>query len=93
MNSNSVFRVSDEVVGREVGGETVLLNLSSGLYFGLDSVGGEIWQLLEDEPRSFAKLCDEIDNVYDAPRTRIEADMKNLLKDLLDKELVELVGD
>ena len=31
--------ISPQVVARELGGETVILDLSSGTYFGLDPVG------------------------------------------------------
>ena len=39
-------RVSDEVLFQELQGEAVLLNLDSGVYFGLDPVGTRIWQLI-----------------------------------------------
>ena len=40
--------ISPEVVAREVGEETMLLDLASGTYFGLDAVGGVVWQAIED---------------------------------------------
>lgn len=82
------FTVSDEVVAREVNGEMVLLDLNSGQYFGLDAVGGRIWQLLSEEPRTLAQLCDQIESEFDAPRERIEADLMTLAKQLQDQELI-----
>ena len=43
------YRIPEDVVSREVGGEAVLLNLATGTYFGLDGVGTEIWNLLARE--------------------------------------------
>ena len=53
MQLSDKFAVSDEVVAREVGGEMVLLDLASGQYFGLDTVGGRIWELLSERPAIF----------------------------------------
>ena len=40
------FVVHPSVICRELSGETVLLNLESGVYYGLDAVGTRVWQLL-----------------------------------------------
>ena len=40
------IEISEDVLFQEVGGETVLLDLASEQYFGLDAVGTRIWQLL-----------------------------------------------
>ena len=88
MQLSDRFTVSDEVVAREVNGEMVLLDLNSGQYFGLDAVGGRIWQLLSEAPRTLAELCDHIEREFDAPRERIEADLMMLAKQLQDQELI-----
>ncbi|MEM7780741.1 MAG: PqqD family protein [Pseudomonadota bacterium] len=75
-------------MAREVGGEMVLLDLNSGNYFGLDVVGGRIWELLSDRPQSLQELCDQVEAEFDAPRERIEADLIALAMDLMDKELI-----
>ena len=36
-------RANDEVLFQELHGEGVLLNLKTGVYFGLDPVGARIW--------------------------------------------------
>jgi hypothetical protein len=82
------FTVSDDVVAREVGGEMVLLDLNSGQYFGLDTVGGRIWTLLSERPHDLKELCDLIEAEFDAPRDRIEADLLALAKELRDQELI-----
>lgn len=39
--------ISEDVVFREIAGEMVLLDLSSGTYFGLNETGARIWNLLQ----------------------------------------------
>jgi hypothetical protein len=89
MQLSDRFTVSNDVVAREVGGEMVLLDLNSGQYFGLDTVGGRIWELLSDRPRDLAELCDQIEAEFDAPRERIEADLLALAEQLSDQALIE----
>ena len=43
MNLNQTVTLSPEVISQEVSGETVLLDLESENYFGLDEVGTRIW--------------------------------------------------
>ena len=88
MQLSDTFTVSDDVVSREVGGEMVLLDLESGQYFGLDTVGGRIWELLSERPRSLKELSDAIEAEFDAPRSRIESDLLALAKQLSEQELI-----
>lgn len=88
MELDDRFMASDDVVAREVGGEMVLLDLASGEYFGLDPVGGRIWELLSDKVHSIAELCDAIEAEFDAPRDRIETDLLAIAKELTDKDLL-----
>jgi hypothetical protein len=88
MEFSDKFTVSDDVVAREVGGEMVLLDLESGLYFGLDTVGGRIWELLCERPHTLKELCDCIETEFDAPRSEIEIDLLALAKDMSDQDLI-----
>ena len=42
------LRIADDVVVRDLAGESVLLNLSTGTYFGLDAVGTRLWHLIAE---------------------------------------------
>mgnify|MGYP000038247878 FL=1 len=88
MQMSDRFTVSNEVVSREVGGELVLLDLASGQYFGLDTVGGRIWELLSERPHTLAELCDSIEAEFDAPREQIESDLVALAAQLSEQELI-----
>ncbi len=65
----------------------VLLNPQSGEYYTLDEVGSRVWQLL-DGKRTIDELVAQIAREYDAPADVIEQDVRDLLKDLVDEELV-----
>lgn len=88
MKLSDQFAASDDVVAKEVGGEMVLMDLRNGQYFGLDPVGGRIWDLLSEKAHALAQLCDFIEDEFDAPRAVIEADVLNLAADLKERELI-----
>ena len=76
-----------DVIFRALGAEAVVLNLESGTYFGLNSVGTRIWLLLEQH--DLASTCEQLETEYDAPRERIESDVLALVDSLEGKGLVE----
>ena len=47
MTLNDSVRIPDQVASRKIGDETILLNLETGTYFGLDAVGSRFLELLE----------------------------------------------
>jgi hypothetical protein len=86
------LRVSDDVVFRELDGEAVILNLESGIYFGLDKVGTRIWQLVE-EHRDLRTVLGALEQEYDAPAERLEQDLIGLVSSFLEKGLMTAAGD
>ena len=87
MKLTEEFRLSDDVVTREVGDETMLLDLASGTYFGLDAVGGRFWQLLE-EGKSPVEARDALLEEYEDGADQLERDLENLLAELSANGLV-----
>ena len=58
----------------ELGGEAVVLNLDTGIYYGLDLVGTQVWRLLQ-QPRSLPELRDLITDEFDVTPDRCGADL------------------
>jgi hypothetical protein len=81
-------RIKKEVRFRDLQGELVLLNLRTGVYFGLDPVGSRIWQLIEDR-RSSTDIVEALLAEYDVARAECEADVREFLAALRDNELVD----
>ncbi|MFC3100221.1 PqqD family protein [Altererythrobacter lauratis] len=90
LSPDAILSASEDAVAREVGGELVLMHPASGTYFGLNPVGARIWQLIEDEPRSLASLCEVIAAEFDAPVDVIEQDLAALAGDLAAHNLIEV---
>lgn len=73
--------IPPEVMARKVGDETVILDLTSGKYFGLDPVGTRIWQLVAGGMR-LPDVSDAIVAEYDVARPEAERDLALLLSQL-----------
>jgi hypothetical protein len=80
--------ISQHVLARQVGEETVMLDLDNGTYYGLDQVGTRIWQLLA-EGKTLAQVCDTMIEEYEVSREEIERDVTRLVADLSDKGLLK----
>jgi hypothetical protein len=65
----------------ELGDEAVVLNLETGVYYGLDRVGTSVWRLLQ-QPRSLAQVRDFIVGEFDVGPGRCEADLLDFVGSL-----------
>jgi len=83
--------VAPEVLVSELAGESVLLNLKSELYFGLDSVGTRMWAILI-RAESIQAAFDELLAQYDVPADQLRSDLTELIQKLTDQGLLEIRG-
>ena len=81
MNLNQNITLSPEVISQEVSGETVLLDLESENYFGLDEVGTRIWQLIK-ETNDLAAIYQTLLTEYDVSEERLQQDLDTLLSEI-----------
>lgn len=84
-----IFRIPENVVSREVDGETVILDLKSGNYFGLDRVGTRVWKLL-GETRSLEAVVQAMLAEFDVEEPRLRTDLEALLGELSSRGLLEI---
>lgn len=85
------LRVSNAAVATAIPGETVILDPTSGRYFGLDGVGARVWEMLQS-PTSLSSVVATITAEYDVDTETCERDLRALLAELDAKGLV-VVGD
>lgn len=80
-------RTSDDAVFRDLDGEGVVLNLSTGVYFGLNEVGTRIWQLIE-QLGALGAVRDSLVREYDVEPEVAVRDLLDLVTQLADRGLV-----
>jgi hypothetical protein len=72
------------VIYRDVSGEFVLLNLQSGVYYGLDAIGSRMWQLLTEQ-RDVDEVCSILIDEYETSSDVLRADVDRLVSELAEK--------
>jgi hypothetical protein len=87
MNLSDRVTIPPEVMARAVGEETVILDLASGTYYGLDQVGTRIWELMV-EGKTLAEICDRMLDEYEVSREELERDTIRLAQELAEQGLI-----
>jgi len=87
MNLGTRLSVPPQVMSRRVGDETVLLDLESGLYFGVDRVGQRIWELAGNG-KTVGEIVDAIVGEFEVDRSQAEADVLDFAETLVERGLL-----
>ena len=81
---------SKQQIAADMQGESVILDLKSGIYFGLNQVGTRVWELVQ-QPIAVQTVQQTIFNEYAVEAERCEQDIQTLLEKLLDAGLLEVL--
>jgi hypothetical protein len=81
--------VPESVIAREVAGETVILDLDSGTYFGLDPTATDMWRALAAGGSPGAALA-IVERVYDVDPEVLRDDLLRLTEQMLHRRLLSL---
>ncbi len=84
---SATFVAVDDNPSTNLDGETVILNLSRGTYFGLNEVGTIVWQALQ-QPATISDLRDAVVREFEVAAEVAEADVRSLLAEMIDAGLV-----
>ena len=83
----TTVRVPQHVVYRDFVAETVVLNLNTGVYHGLNPTAGRMLKLL-DELGDVGLVVARLASEYRRPRSEIAADLEIFCRDLLERDLI-----
>lgn len=84
------YRSASSVLFRDLGGESVLLDVESGFYFGLDEVGTRIWTLLEQH-REVDPVCRVLAREYEVDEETLVSDVTAFVGTLVQRGLLRPV--
>jgi hypothetical protein len=71
---DSVIAISQDQVSYELGGEAAILDVKSGSYHGLDSLGARIWDLIQ-KPKAVREVLEVLLEDYEVETDRCENDL------------------
>lgn len=84
-----VIKASQNQVFSDLGGEAIILNLQSGVYYGLNEIGAQIWTLIQ-QPKTLKEIQTKILDTYDVEPDVCLQDLKDVLQDMEAAGLIEV---
>ncbi len=88
---SSIAQRNQDIVEASIDGETVMMSIENGQYYGLDRVGSNIWALLE-APLKVEDICLKLQGIYDVAADRCENDVMSFLATLKENNIVEITA-
>ena len=77
----------EEIAAKVMDGEAIIINLTTGVYYSMDKVGGLVWDLIEGG-NSMEEIVEFILSRYDVGREQAKADVERLAAELMQEKLV-----
>jgi hypothetical protein len=82
--------IGDSVLYQTVGDELVLMDMATQEYFGLDSIGSDVWHLIL-EHRDVSVVAKRLAGIYAVDEQTARGDIEPLIADLLAAKLLKIV--
>lgn len=82
-----ISRNESKFLSNSLGDEIVMMNLDSGDYWGINSVGSDIWNLLE-QPIAVSDLVKKIRTIYDVDEDQCLAEVNLFLTKMMERDML-----
>ncbi len=89
ISSESIVVAAPSQVSSDLQDESVILDMQSGTYYGLNEVGASIWAMIQ-EPQPVAKIQAAILAEYEVEAEQCAQDVITLLNQLVERGLVRI---
>ncbi|WP_445681338.1 PqqD family protein [Radicibacter daui] len=87
---NDRVQARPDLLSVSADGEMVILDTENSVYLNLNETAAEALRRLETAKR-LGELCDELVEVFDAPREEIERDVLEITRKMVEADLVRIV--
>jgi hypothetical protein len=92
LTERSTVTAAAEHTSCRLGDEVVILNLRAGVYYGLNPLAAQIWDLIR-RPRRVDEIRDVLLEEYDVDAEGCERDVLALLREMATHDLITVDGD
>lgn len=87
LSNTSKYQLVDNVLFQKVDNETVILEPENGNYFTLDPVGTFMIENLQ-QGKNVEQIIESVKSTYDVSANEVEADLEELLTNMLNQKLI-----
>ncbi|MGB3757354.1 MAG: PqqD family peptide modification chaperone [Rivularia sp. (in: cyanobacteria)] len=89
---SSIVVATEEQISSDLGGESVILNMKTGVYHGLNEVGARVWDLIE-KPKAVKDIKQVLLDEYEVEPDVCTDDLFLLLNNLKTAGLIEVKNE
>jgi hypothetical protein len=89
ISDNSIIVASRDLLCCDLSDGAVILDVKSGVYYGLDAVGTYIWTLIQ-QPKVVREITAAVLEEYDAEPERCAEDLQRLFGEMAELNLIEV---
>lgn len=80
--------VRQDVAGKVIDGEAIIMNLTNGAYYSVDAIGAVVWQWL-DEEQPVSTIVERLLSAFPASASVIPGDVDTLIEQMLSDGLLQ----
>lgn len=87
LEKNNILNRNADILVNEVDGETVMMSIENGSYYGMNPTGNYIWNLLEQE-KSIADLIESIAKTFTLSQEQCENEVLPFIQKMIDEKIL-----
>ena len=87
LEKNNILNRNADILVNEVDGETVMMSIENGSYYGMNPTGNYIWNLLEQE-KSIADLLENIAKTFTLSKEQCENEVLPFIQKMIDEKIL-----
>ena len=86
---SSIIQRMEGIVQSEIDGETVMMSIENGAYYGLDTIASRIWTLIET-PQSAQTICDQLQLEYEVDDDQCKDDVLYFINEMAEHNIIQV---
>jgi hypothetical protein len=90
LTHDSTVMASANQMSTQLDDEAIVLDLESGIYYGLAQVGARIWAILQ-QPTTCTQIVDALRDEYDVDPNDLKTDVLAFVRELHENRLVNIL--
>lgn len=87
------WKINSEILSSKIDEEAILMSIEEEFYFGLDSIGSRIWELLSIKPATVNELVVLLMKEYEVNEKVCREDVQQFIDKISIKKLILLVEE
>lgn len=88
LNATDMITINQDVVFTQIDEDIVMMDPTSGEYHGLNSVGAELWNLLDSKPMAPHEMVSYLKETYALDDATATTDVNHFLEAMLKQDFI-----